>query len=64
MIETCGNCIFLKEIEEWHYTNRGCTHFKLPGYACLACADEGTVIHMTGTNRDIEWCEMWRERGT
>ena len=61
--ECCATCNKHLYLEKWDYTNDGVPKTKYDGFACLAFADEGLVIHMVGgISEDDDMCEMYSER--
>lgn len=60
MRRCCETCIFRKDLVKWDYSQGGCVHTKYDGFACLALASEGNVIHMVGIDQhENDGCEMW-----
>jgi hypothetical protein len=47
------------DIKKSDYSNGGCEHSEVDGYACLALLHEGVVEWMYGTDKDIGLCECW-----
>ena len=66
IVKCCNNCRKKLRLEEWEYMHSdGGTnvyHTKCDGYVCLAFADEGLAVWMTGTDPNKERCEVWSER--
>ena len=63
MIDCCANCKFNLELVKFDYSKGGCIHSTYEGYACLAFADEGQVVHMVGVRPETAMCEMFAEKG-
>ena len=61
MIECCSTCNKYMKLEKSDYSGKGCKHSDYDGFACLAFADEGIVVHMVGVNPDKGMCELHSE---
>lgn len=59
MKESCANCKYNLKLVKYDYSKGGCVHTDYDGYACMAFASEGLVIHMVGDNPETERCEVW-----
>ena len=64
MKECCKTCGKRLDLEKCDYTNDGVPKTKYDGFACLAFANEGLVIHMVGgISEDDDKCEMYFKKG-
>lgn len=55
--ETCNKCL---DLVRYNYgRDGGCDHRIQPGFICLAFADEGQAIWMTGIKRETGMCECY-----
>ena len=64
MTKSCKTCKNRLDLEKWDYTdirNHGVSKTKYDGFACLAFASEGLVVHLVGTNEDRDMCECYSE---
>lgn len=61
-IKRCNNCRYKLELVKYDYSNGGCQHSGYAGFACMAFASEGIVIHMVGSNLETKYCECWMPR--
>lgn len=62
MKECCNTCKLKKKLVKFDYSQGGCIHTDYDGYACLALASDGIVVHMVGSNPDDGMCEMYSPR--
>lgn len=62
MIECCSACNKYMKLEKADYSDKGCKHSDYDGFACLAFADEGIIVHMVGVNPDKGMCELHSDR--
>lgn len=60
MIGSCKTCKKRLNITKFDYSQGGCKHTKLDGYACLAFAFEGEVVWMVGANEESDMCECYQ----
>lgn len=61
----CCNCKYHFAGEHWTYKISGVDHEDMNGFLCACFANEGTIIHMDGLANDtVDFCEMYKERGT
>ena len=60
MIESCDYCVRKMKLVKFDYSKGGCVHTDYDGYACLAFAHEGVVVHMVGIENGT--CEMYQPR--
>ena len=61
----CKTCKYHMTIAKWDYTdvqNQGVTKTKYDGFACLAFASEGLVVHSVGLDDDMDMCECYSEK--
>lgn len=56
----CLNCANRKRLEKLDYTDDGCKHTNMRGFACIAFSNEGEIDWMIGTNHGM--CERWIEK--
>lgn len=61
-MECCATCKKCLSLERWYYSNSGCVHETMEEYACLAFVDEGKVIWMVGTDKNIDMCECYQSK--
>ena len=59
MKQCCNTCKLKKKLIKFDYSQGGCIHTDCEGFACLALAFEGVVVHMVGDNPETEMCEMY-----
>lgn len=59
MNECCNTCRLKKNLVKFDYSQGGCIHTDYEGFACLALAFEGEVVHMVGGNPELDICEMY-----
>lgn len=59
MADCCDTCIHKLRIIQYDYSNGGCTHRRVKGYACMCLKSEGVVIWMYGNNPDVGVCEEY-----
>jgi hypothetical protein len=57
MKECCSTCANNCRIRKSDYSQEGCRHSDVEGYACLVCADEGVVFWMIGNDPNSGLCE-------
>ena len=65
MTESCKTCKNRLDLEKWDYSgiqNQGVPKTKYDGFACLAFAHEGLVVHLVGANEDRDMCECYSEK--
>jgi len=58
----CKTCKYRMTLERWDYTdiqNQGVQKTKYDGFACMAFASEGLVVHLVGANEDRDMCECY-----
>lgn len=61
-IECCNTCKRKMRLVKFDYSQGGCIHTDYDGYACLALAYEGEVVHMVGEDPATGMCEMYAQR--
>ena len=56
----CNNCKYKKRLTKYDYSQGGCKHTEMEGYACLApdFVCEGDAIWMVGLDETSQ-CECW-----
>lgn len=59
MKECCNTCRLKKKLVKFDYSHGGCIHTDYEGFACLAFAYEGEVVHMVGGDPELGKCEMY-----
>lgn len=59
MKECCNTCRLKKKLVKFDYSQGGCIHTDYDGFACLALAFEGEVVHMVGSYPEEDVCEMY-----
>lgn len=57
--DTCKSCMLLERLD---YSNGGCEHEVMEGYACMAFEDEGQVNWMVGLDRHTARCEQYEPK--
>ncbi len=62
LIKCCDTCKCKMRLDKYDYSIDRYKHTKYDGFACLAFADEGLVIHMTGTDPTNGICEMYEAK--
>lgn len=55
--ECCDTCRHCYNLEKADYSKGGCVHTDIDGWCCMAFADEGLAVWMTGQDRDKAQCE-------
>jgi len=58
MNESCINCKLRYELKKSDYSQGGCIHSNMPGFICMAFADEGIAEWMYGLDNDGK-CECF-----
>jgi len=56
---TCKNCMMLERLD---YSQGGCQHEVMDGFACLAFADERQINWMVGLDRYDAKCECYEPK--
>lgn len=59
MKECCTTCRNRLKLQKLDYTNGGCKHTDIDGFACLCFSQEGYVNWMVGLDPDIGMCECY-----
>lgn len=59
MKECCTTCRNMLKLQKLDYTNGGCKHTDMDGFACIALFQEGYVDWMVGLDIDIGMCECY-----
>lgn len=65
MKKCCNTCKLKKKLVKFDYSQGGCIHTDYDGFACFALAfgDDGDeVVHMVGSNPELDMCEMYSPR--
>lgn len=57
---TCATCKYRKTLKKYDYTQGGCKHTEMEGFACIADSFEGLIIWMVGTENG--GCECYERR--
>lgn len=57
----CANCELRRDIWEYDFSLGGCIQTICNGFACLAHAEEGRVIHMLGRDAEHNLCDNFKE---
>lgn len=52
MMECCNTCKRKMRLEKLDYSQGGCKHTDMEGFACLALASEGVISWMVGLRGD------------
>ena len=55
--ECCGTCKYCLTLKQNDYSEKGCEHSILPGFACIVFADEGIAYWMVGLDKYTGMCE-------
>ncbi len=50
VVERCENCKHRYALKKFEYSKFGCADTDMPGYICMAFADEGLAIWMAGSS--------------
>ena len=59
--QCCETCKLRREIWEYDFSFGSCIQTICNGFACLAHADEGRVIHMLGRDAEHNLCDDYVE---
>ena len=60
--ECCNTCKYKLNIRQYDYSNGGCRHKSVHGFACMCFQQEGTVIWMYGSDPNIGICEDYEAK--
>lgn len=58
----CANCKLCLMLERLDYSQGGCQHEVMDGFACLAFADERQINWMVGLDRYDAKCECYEPK--
>ena len=65
MTKSCKTCKNRLDLEKWDYSDikdQGVPKTEYDGFACLAFAHEGLVVHFVGVNEEVDMCECYSEK--
>ena len=62
MKECCTTCRNMLKLQKLDYTNGGCKHTDMDGFACIALSREGNVDWMVGVDPDTGMCECYESK--
>ena len=56
------DCEYRMRAVHYDYSDKGCQHSDMDGFICIAFANEGVSVWMTGLPGDGYYCEMYAKR--
>lgn len=62
MNECCAICRHRYDLKKSDYSNGGCVDTNMPGYICMAFADENVALWMVGQDEETGICEAYEKR--
>lgn len=62
MGECCANCRHMTKLVKFDYSQGGCKHSTMEGYACLSFVNDGETEWMIGTDPEAEKCEAYEPK--
>ena len=56
--ECCATCRYNRELVKFDYSQGGCRHTNMDGFACVMPENEGRAVWMVGSDAENDQCEL------